>query len=70
MLLIEKGADINARNNEGRTPLLYATVTNNTELSRLLIEKGADIHAKDNDGYTPLQIANGNKNMEIMRLLG
>ena len=38
--MLKKGADVNAMNNNGFTPLFYAKEVN---LARLLIEKGADI---------------------------
>ena len=48
-LLIEKGADVNARNDFGETPLYFATSTAIThggvwgDIVKLLIDKGADI---------------------------
>ena len=50
-LLIEKGADINAKNNKGETALFYAQ---NPEIIKTLIEKGLDINAQNNEGNTPL----------------
>ena len=47
-LLIKKGADVNANDNEGKTPLMYAcTFKNNVnlEIINLLIEKGANVNA-------------------------
>ncbi len=54
--LIEGGADINEKKDDGDTPLLWAIHENNTELFFLLIEKGADIkYAKSKiDSNTPL----------------
>ncbi len=56
-LLIEKGADINAKNNYGYAPLHNAAWRNGVEVAALLIEKGADINAKDSSGATPLHDA-------------
>jgi ankyrin repeat protein len=38
--LIEKGADIDARNNLGRTPLFGAIVTEQQDIVKMLINKG------------------------------
>ena len=48
---IKKGNNVNARDEEGRTPLFYI---NYAKEARLLIAAGADVNAKDNDGNTPL----------------
>jgi hypothetical protein len=55
--LIENGANINIRDNEGRTALFYAIWGVNIEGIHLLIERGADVNIIDNKGYTPLDIA-------------
>lgn len=46
-LLIEKGADVNAKNSQGHTPLLYAVLDEgrNVNIAKLLIDNGADIDA-------------------------
>lgn len=42
-MLIERGADINAVNNQGATPLLYAVIANRIDLVITFIENGADL---------------------------
>lgn len=55
--LLVDGADINAKNKDGETPLMWAEYKNHTEIIKLLIRKGADINAINNDGDTALIIA-------------
>jgi ankyrin repeat protein len=49
--LIKQGADVNARNNEGETPLM---TTYSLDVMKLLVASGADVHAKDSGGKTAL----------------
>jgi ankyrin repeat protein len=56
-LLIEKGSDINSRNNIIQTPLHAAFEANNKAAVEILAQAGADIFAKNADGFSPLSIA-------------
>ena len=51
--LIEAGADVNARNNRGATPIFDCRVKD----IRTLVAAGANVNATDNDGNTPLHEA-------------
>ena len=42
-VLVELGADINARDREGRTALLHAAIEGHEAVVRVLVELGADI---------------------------
>jgi len=53
-MLIEHGANVNARAKDGFTPLLNASTV---ELTRLLLQHGADPFAKDDRGETALDWA-------------
>ena len=55
-LLITEGADVNAKNKAGITPLHGAVQTGNKEIAELLIDKGANVNVKEMDGGTPLDL--------------
>ena len=55
---LEKGAEVEARNKNGGTPLMFAAQFSSTpEIVTLLLAKGAEIEARDNGGWTPLMYA-------------
>ncbi len=56
---LEKGADVNAKDNYGSTLLMIACREGWTDIAELLLEKGADVNAKNkhNDPLTALTYA-------------
>jgi ankyrin repeat protein len=68
-LLIEKGADVNARAAKGMTPLTWAVYWDQKEKAALLIAKGANVNARDDDGKTALHVASNWGKTDLMRLL-
>jgi ankyrin repeat protein len=59
-LLIEKGADVKARDGGGTSVLEQAAGSNHIGLVRLLLAKGAAVNTADDGGFTPLMSAAGN----------
>jgi len=53
-LLLSKGADVEARDEEGSTPLIEAASRGGTNDVKMLLERGANANAKDNTGLTAL----------------
>ena len=53
-LLIDAGADVNAKNNDGKTPLHI--IKKSETIAQMLIDAGADVNAKNKKGYTPLHL--------------
>ena len=68
-LLLERGADINARGMSERTPLGWATKGHRMEVLNLLLEKGADIHLRDEDSKTPADIADDAGRASIAKII-
>jgi hypothetical protein len=53
-VLLEAGADVNAQDNSGFTPLQFATQHGNLESVNLMIDAGADVNRENRGGYTAL----------------
>lgn len=65
--LIDKGANINAMNDRGATPLYFAT--KDVDLTQRLIAKGADVNIRAFGDFTPLhQVAFSGK-LKVAKLL-
>jgi len=56
-ILLDHGAEVDARTRFQATPLHYASSTGCTACAKLLLEHGADINAQESWGQTPLVIA-------------
>ena len=55
--MLRRGVDVNARNAEGRTALMFAVINMHAATVQTLLEFGADVNAQADDGFTPLILA-------------
>jgi ankyrin repeat protein len=67
--LLEKGAEIESRDNDGQTPLSSAAFLGHEATVQLLLKKGADIESKDKYGQTPLSRAAMRGHEAVVQLL-
>jgi hypothetical protein len=75
-LLLDQGANIESRDEEGATPLMVAAEHGQSGVVRALLEKGADVEARDKYGFTALigaacecAVIDMPETLESMRLL-
>lgn len=70
---IKNGADVNAKDEVGNTPLMFAASFCSLEAAKLLIDKDADINATNSGGVTALLMATAlpvhKDSVEIVKLL-
>jgi ankyrin repeat protein len=55
--LLSVGADVNAKDFLGRTPLHWASFKGHMQVFQALLEHGADIEVKSSGGWTPLHFS-------------
>jgi len=67
-LLIQYGAELDIQDDNGTSPLLYATLLGHTKLAKLLLTFGADPTLEDNEGLNPIKCAEQLKNTKLTDL--
>lgn len=72
--LLAQGEDVNARDEQGLTPLHHAAWPSSNwrdcrGVAEMLIANGADVNAKGNDGVTPLHLAATHNSKDVAELL-
>jgi uncharacterized protein len=69
-MLLDAGADVNATQQGGWTPLQQAAAHGNTELVRLLLERGADKSAAAENGKRAIDLARDGNHAQVVAMLG
>jgi esterase/lipase superfamily enzyme len=68
--LLEQGADVNAKDKNGKTALMNAAFNGHTGSAMVLLEAGADVNAKDKNGWTALiEAVNGGHTETVKALM-
>jgi ankyrin repeat protein len=69
-LLLDQGADANAVDYRGWTPLMYAILFKpNADLVEILLDRGADATIRNNDGKKALDLVGRNKHTAALKAL-
>ena len=68
-VLIDAGADIETRDKDFRTPLMFSCCTGELTIVKMLVEAGARVRAADKKGQTCLTYATGCGHTETVRYL-
>ncbi|GLJ59496.1 hypothetical protein SUGI_1511180 [Cryptomeria japonica] len=65
-LLLNSGADVNSRNDHGRTPLMSEKARRRADIAAVLLKNGAEVNAIDNYGRTALHYALSKRVLKLL----
>jgi ankyrin repeat protein len=71
-VLVDHGADVNAKDLEHWTPIHLSAANGLLGIAKLLLKRGADVHARNGDGQTgqaPYQILVASRSRDTAELL-
>ena len=68
-ILLDAGADVNAKTEGGTTALMLAAFLDNTEVAKILLNAGANVNARTKDGRTALIEAASEGRVKIVKTL-
>ena len=67
--MLECGVPVDARTDQGVTPLMLAVEAKRPNIVRFLLEEGADANARADSGETPITLAEKARNRELVATL-
>ncbi|HZT31960.1 MAG TPA: ankyrin repeat domain-containing protein [Bryobacteraceae bacterium] len=67
--LLKQKADVNAREDDGATPLAWAALRSNAGIAALLLKAGANPNLRNEQGISPLYLAITNGSPAVVKLL-
>ena len=66
---LKKGVNVDAKDQDGNTALIKASINNQLEIVKYLIKNGADVNIKNNDAITALMVAAYSGHLDVVNLL-
>jgi ankyrin repeat protein len=68
--LISEGVDVNFKDPEGMTPLMFAVQLTTPDIATLLIDAGANVNVKNDYGKTALNLAPSPEIIDLLKAAG